>query len=339
MAIEAVMGIQHRLASLCFPLFVERLVLTDDHRSGINILMYHEVLPDSMNMPLWHVVRESEFRRQMEYLKRHCDVLSVDEAIERLASPAKTRAGSRRKVVVTFDDGYKGNYSTAMPIMADLGLPWTVYVATSAVENGQRYWYDDIAHALLVAPDSSRTIATSKGDVHFKRFDISESRIWLAVHKSLELLKTLPADERDRLARQMHEYVDDNPLEMMNPEQIALLAEAPNVTVGCHTHDHDLLDNITLDEAEQSIEDAQQRLNSWCGNRPRHFSYPNGNFNNQVVKLVDEFGFSSAVTTESRTATAGDHLLKLPRIAVGRFDNLNLFRAKLTFALDPDSSM
>ncbi|KPK52579.1 MAG: hypothetical protein AMS22_08865 [Thiotrichales bacterium SG8_50] len=332
------MGIQHRLASLCFPLFVERLVGTDGHHGGINILMYHEVLPDSMNMPLWHVVRESEFRRQMEYLKKHCDVLSIDEAVEILTSPTKSGAGSRRKIVITFDDGYSGNYSTAMPIMAELGLPWTVYVATSAVEGGDRYWYDDIAHALLVAPDRSRTIATSKGDVQFQRFDISESRVWLAVHKSLELLKLLPAEERDRLARQMHEYVDENPLEMMTPEQIAVLAEASEVIVGCHTHDHNLLDMVTLDHARQSIEDAQQRLDSWCGSRPRHFSYPNGNFNGQVVNLVDKFGFDSAVTTESRMAIPGDHLLKLPRIAVGRFDNLNLFRAKLTFALKPDSS-
>jgi len=323
------MGIRQRLASLCFPRFAEDLARAKDNPHSISILMYHEVLPDSMDMPLWHVVQESQFRQQMEYLKHTCDVLSVDQAVNSLKADPTSREVSRPRVVITFDDGYSGNYETAMPILAEFQLPWTVYVATSAVEDGDRYWYDDVASALLTGTDSVHKIATSQGDITFTRFGLTADRIWLAVDSCLELIKRLPQEERKQIGNRMRDHASDCPINMMNPEQVADLADAAEVTVGCHTHDHNLLDTITCEEAFRTIDKAQVRLREWCGSRARHFSYPNGNFNDRIVKLVDRSGFRSAVTTEHRVAEPGEHPLKLPRIAIGRFDKLNLFRAKL----------
>src|SRR5687767_12989429 len=74
------------------------------------VLMYHELLPDDHVVEAWTVVSESEFRRQVDYLRRHFDIVSIDAALER-------EAGSRPAAVLTFDDGGAGNHAHLLPII------------------------------------------------------------------------------------------------------------------------------------------------------------------------------------------------------------------------------
>ena len=48
------------------------------------------------------------------------------------------RSGSR--AVVTFDDGYADNYSTAFPLLNSLGIPATMFVITSDVGRKSVIW-------------------------------------------------------------------------------------------------------------------------------------------------------------------------------------------------------
>ncbi|MFH0731633.1 MAG: glycosyltransferase [Candidatus Omnitrophota bacterium] len=89
-------------------------------KDGVRILMYHRV---SDNRPYDRLcVKVGEFRKQMEWLKEHFEVVGLKE----VSSWAK-------KVVITFDDGYEDNYTNAFPILKEYNLPATVFVATESV--------------------------------------------------------------------------------------------------------------------------------------------------------------------------------------------------------------
>ena len=116
------MGIRHRLTSAYFPNGLERRLL--DRRPVVaSVLMYHEVLPDAVDLPYWSVVRESAFRRQIEYLKAHYQVLPLDELLARLREPAAVSDAGPPMAAITFDDGYAGNLACAAPILRTLDLP------------------------------------------------------------------------------------------------------------------------------------------------------------------------------------------------------------------------
>lgn len=49
--------------------------------------------------------------------------------------------GKRRWVCVTFDDGYRDNYTVAYPILKKLGVPFVVYVTTGIIDDQQEMWW------------------------------------------------------------------------------------------------------------------------------------------------------------------------------------------------------
>ena len=109
---------------------VHDLVVRQD--AGVVILAYHQVgggTESSVDLPI------DVFRRQMEWIAEHLTVVGLDDAAQLLAKPSD---GTSR-VVLTFDDGTADYLDNAVAILAELGLPSTVYVATKFVDESQRF--------------------------------------------------------------------------------------------------------------------------------------------------------------------------------------------------------
>lgn len=99
-------------------LFEMLYLLALSHNKGIRaILLYHSVND------------KSAFLRQMSYLKRNFRfVLIKDLQTEML------KAGQKENIVCcTFDDGELNNYTNALPILENLGLKATFFIATGFV--------------------------------------------------------------------------------------------------------------------------------------------------------------------------------------------------------------
>ena len=167
------------------------------YTSGI-VLMYHEVLPDKMALPAWTVVRESEFRWQMSYLLKHFDVVYMDQAIERVSNQRK---GKKPFAVVTFDDGYRGNFHTVLPIMKSMGIPFVVYAATQAIVDQKLYWYDHVINLLGARDGIEIEIAQQGGCVRAFRLSASSASDyirWQQVERILDTLKRMPPEDRQK---------------------------------------------------------------------------------------------------------------------------------------------
>ena len=69
-------------------------------------------------------------------------VLTLDEAIERIASGAPWREPA---ALVTFDDGYRDNFEAAAPILRERGIPATFFLPTAFLESPRLPWWDHVA--------------------------------------------------------------------------------------------------------------------------------------------------------------------------------------------------
>lgn len=91
------------------------------HSAAIPILEYHviAVAPPTAAFPqLW--VPPREFAAEMRYLDRHgYHVISLQEAYDYWHGGDSPR----RPIVVSFDDGYRSQYRSAMPVLARHGWP------------------------------------------------------------------------------------------------------------------------------------------------------------------------------------------------------------------------
>lgn len=105
------------------------------------ILMLHRVVeqrsdePEQRELEITpHFLEQTiETYRQEGYI-----FVSIDEVCSIIKS------GKRQKqpfVCLTFDDGYKDNYTTALPLLKRLNVPFAVYITTGIIDNQLSMWW------------------------------------------------------------------------------------------------------------------------------------------------------------------------------------------------------
>lgn len=101
-------------------------------RPGIRILMYHRVsdLPENDQL----TVGTDLFDSHMACLSADHRVISLADALSELQRPV-TSPG----VVITFDDGYRDNFTHALPVLRKYGLPATIFVTSDFCDQSVRH--------------------------------------------------------------------------------------------------------------------------------------------------------------------------------------------------------
>ncbi|GIM28539.1 deacetylase [Clostridium polyendosporum] len=107
----------------------EGFKLTSENK-GIPILCYHDVNPAQSNELL---LSPEKFKEQMKYLKDNGYLpLTLDELYGFLR---QNKPVPEKSVVITFDDGYRSNYTYAYPILKEFGFKATIFVISDFIDN------------------------------------------------------------------------------------------------------------------------------------------------------------------------------------------------------------
>lgn len=102
------------------------------------VVLYHRVTDDATDNPL--ACTPEAFERHCEFYDRHFRVLALGDLLDRLRAGADVG----RSLTVTFDDGYRDNYTVARPILERHDLPACFFLATGYVGSGQVPRWDAI---------------------------------------------------------------------------------------------------------------------------------------------------------------------------------------------------
>ena len=276
------------------------------------ILTYHRVLdrPDPL-MP-GHVTVDT-FRNQIGILKKWFRVAPLSSAVRDLQRGVLP-LGS---VAVTFDDGYADNYTNALPILAEAGLPATFFIATGFLDGGCM-WNDAVTEAI-------RRSGKAKLDLSWlglgERALGDSGRRAALVAELIKSLKYLPMDERlERVERLLIEADVPRPEAlMMTSAQVGALAGA-GMHIGAHTVRHPILSRIPAASAQAEIRASRRYLEELLGRGVDGFAYPNGkpgrDYTAEHVGLVRDCGFEFAVSTAPGAARRTDDRYQLPRVGV-----------------------
>ena len=97
-------------------------------RKSVACLMYHNVFPEKTE----GIISEEEFEKHMEYIK---DMKTYKmEELEKM-----NYILDEKSILVTFDDGYKNNYTKAFPILKKYNIKATIFLNTVYIENDKDY--------------------------------------------------------------------------------------------------------------------------------------------------------------------------------------------------------
>jgi peptidoglycan/xylan/chitin deacetylase (PgdA/CDA1 family) len=286
----------------------------------VTILCYHTLGPDTGGVNGWTVLRARDFRAQLAWLVDAYEIIDLDDA---LAGAETTKPA----LVITFDDGDQGLHAYLLPILRETPVPVTVYVATGQFETRRPFWFDRVVNAL-----QGRARVTLDGIGAWDLPGTGDKAHWDALRPIMAALKAAPTDERDHLADQVAAQGQTAPAPALGPMRRAELAELaahPSVTIGAHSHGHELLDQITPDAARDSVARSRNLLQDWTGQEVAHFAFPNGNATPALSAMIRDLGFASATVLEERVVPEGADPFALPRISVGRYDSLARLKLRM----------
>lgn len=225
------------------------------------------------------------------------DIVSLDEALERLAAP---RPG-RRFVVLTFDDAYKDNLRHALPILRRQEAPFTLYVPTALVDGVGELWWQAIED-IIGRQDAIAMTADGQTDYVDTSTTARKNEAFNALYWQM---RKMPEADRVKLVRSFataYGYDLDGQCRtlIMDWQELRLFAGEPLCTIGAHTVHHYELAKLPLEQARSEMAQSADILLAQFGQRPAHFSYPLGgplSAGQREFDLARDIGFKSAVTT------------------------------------------
>jgi peptidoglycan/xylan/chitin deacetylase (PgdA/CDA1 family) len=222
-------------------------------------------------------VTPEEFDRQIGQVKKHFNVVGVDD----LCAFAAGRPLPRNPVAIAFDDGYLGNYETALPILQKHDCKAMFFIATAFITERRIYWWDRIAYVMKT---SSRREIVLEYPVPL-RLDLAEPR-HTAIRSVLRLVKTHPCLDMNRfleelsgaagvpwsaeMDRQFSERL------LMTWDHVRALRKA-GMDVQSHTRTHRVLQTLTPTELTDELEGSRADLARELGEPARALAYPVGN--------------------------------------------------------------
>jgi peptidoglycan/xylan/chitin deacetylase (PgdA/CDA1 family) len=282
----------------------------DSDARPLLVLIYHRVLPRADPL-LRDEPDAAAFAGQMDLIRQNFNVLPLSAAVERLAR----RDLPTRAVCITFDDGYANNCEVALPILAERGIPATVFVAPGFLSGG-RMFNDTVIEAIRRAPAELDLTDIGLGRCLLPDDDARTA----AISRILPVLKYLAPPERLERAATIAERVGaELPSNLMMTAQQVRQLHRSGIEIGAHTVSHPIL--AKLDDATARLEIAASKnvLQEIIDAEVTSFAYPNGgpgrDYTARDVALAREAGFHLAVSTAWGAAGPERDPFQLPRIA------------------------
>jgi len=281
------------------------------NRPVCQILQFHRVNDD--RDPFFAATSVSVFRRQMEYLARNYHVVSLDEVVSGAAFDGRAKFC----VAITFDDGYRDNYLYAFPILRQLQLPATIFLATGYVDAGQLPWYDQVCLAFKLTSVRFPSFAAQGGPSGETTQRSDRLRL---LDRTLHWLRGMEEWEREAALRTifsaLHAPSELNlPNAMLSWNEIRQM-HTQGIAFGGHTVSHPALSKLSRNRLQEELLRCKRTIEEELQRPVRHFAYPFGkhaDIGPTAKTVVRECGYQSAVTTVWGFNTPQQDLLELRR--------------------------
>ena len=292
------------------------------------VLEYHDVGAPGESAE--GTVAIDRFQEHLDCLKRHYAVYSLERAMSILER--REEAPSKPIVVITFDDGYRGNAEWAWPALREAGLSGTFFVTTGFVK-GHPLWFEQARQCLEVLEDEPRATESLETLRH-----VLGSWPPTDVETAVADLKRAPAAQREAAVDELVGLVDLDETKLSQPmsfDQIAALS-SQGAEVGCHTVTHPILSRQSRERQLFEIQQSRSDLEEHTTGTVEFFAYPNGargDYDADTVAILSELAFRAACTTLRGANRPGCAPFEIRRIGIGN-ESAAVLELRLSGLLD-----
>jgi len=305
------------------------------HNNALPILAYHRVKSVAEDYPFDSELISAtpkDFLWQMQHIKTRYDVLRLKDLADYFSGHLPW---PKRPLVITFDDGFDDNYLNAFPVLKQLDIPATIFLATNYIGTETVYWFDLVVLCLKHLP---RPLLLETA-THKIQLDPQIS-LPKQQREFFQLLKSVSNETRLEILGQLFAAVelpsDDNLLRQsraMSWEQVSEMSASGLVDFGSHTLTHPALNQLSDSALHQELQQSKLIIEKNTGKICDVMAYPFGGDDittPQVLNAVQQTGFRLACVYQQNYSTRSpDNILKLERIHVETEINRARFAAML----------
>ncbi|MGY4758873.1 polysaccharide deacetylase family protein [Paenibacillus caseinilyticus] len=295
-------------------------------RGGLYIVGYHRIA-ENLNADDVHVlaVTRRNLENHFRFYAKGFELISMDE-VEPLLRQGKL---TKDYMVVTFDDGYRDNYTLGIDLFRKYGVVPTIYLTAGAVDRRSVLWTDvidtlvastrlnEIRLSILnvsgTFPLTTQTERVSLSEVlknEIKRYDEQVKKDTL---ERLSRLFGVPLAVEDSLLIEWHEVK-----ELVRSGAI----------MGSHTLNHPTLSKIAHEDAVQEVTESRHLIEERLGSRVHHFAYPYGKQEDYTQAIKRELAgiYTTSVTAIDGINQPGQDVHQLKRIIV---ENISVHQLRI----------
>jgi peptidoglycan/xylan/chitin deacetylase (PgdA/CDA1 family) len=293
-------------------------------RSDLRILCYHggAIADESVYNPKLFMSAQTLEQRMRWLQRKGFNLVPLDNAGDGTASTVPLRT------VITFDDGWYSTGSKLLPVLAEMGLPSTLYLCTKHFNEGWPVLAVSVRYVLWKSSRTAVDLAALYPQIDGEQ-DITTlgARDRLARH-IVPLIEQTCAN-RDEVCAALVQLgravgVDDAELQlqsrrfdyMSTEELLAAAGSGCSIELHGHVHEYPAGDPSAF---RKDLEQCSEAITSAGLPKPRHYCYPSGSYDAAATVVLSELQVASATTCKPGLVRSRDNALLhyLPRFLDG----------------------
>lgn len=266
------------------------------------------------------------FARQIDYLKAHYSIQPLYDIVTGLRDQIDFCAGFKKPpVAITVDDGYLDNYKLMFPVVKQKQIPVTVFLSTDFLDSGRVLWAvrirEIIMHTSLTKLKGpiDLDLQTPKERARATQI-LKEFLAPIEPSRRLEIIEEMAAELKVDRQSKFRSLTWSQVREMMGC----------GISFGSHTAHHSILTKVPKDVMYKEITDSRDRMEAETGHQPKLFSYPNGNYDDDVANCLRRAGYQAAVTQDPGINLPDSDFFRLGRIQIPHNESLGTFACRVS---------
>lgn len=284
---------------------MEKKILNLILRLKLNPYFSKASSPNTFTILAYHEIEKSNFDNHVTYLKTNgYQIISIDGLFNLSTQPGNLPP---KAVIMTFDDGWKSNYSDVFPIAQKYGIPFIIYLVSQSYLTDFKAWFFTMAEL------KSSGIS-----------DIPRDSEW----------SMLDDKGKNRMAHELRKKYGNliSKSHILSLDEIVRMQNSGLASFGSHTTSHVRLNQLSEAEVKQELVASKLELESILNKPVEHFAYPQGYYNPKHFKCLRSAGYKTAVTAVPglNNFQKGTHPFELRRIFISGKDDVSILAAKLS---------
>lgn len=172
--------------------------------------------------------------------------------------------------IISLDDGWQNNMKL-IEVIRKYKVHVTIFITTSAIEQGN-LWVEYVRKSI-----NQKKASVKREKVRIKKLDENSFNIEInKIKSSKQLIRTI-----------------------LTKEELIQLSKEPLIKIGSHTVNHLSLPNKSFEVQKTELVDSKNTLEIWTGQKIIYFSYPSGDYTEELKKLAKECGYELCLSTET----------------------------------------